>query len=421
MTTNLTGITLRPAEDADFAQVVNLDRLSFAPLRTNAEIERDWYAQGFIFPGHQPIVAVDDLTGQSVATYSRIDLSVVLEGQEFPAVGVASVAVAPERRGQRLARFMLEQGLQEWRSQQVPLAMLHPFQHGFYRQLGWAWTGRVHQYVVATQHLPLYPERFGVVAYNPEAHAQLLQDAYRRSALRRNGWLQRQPWQWQARLQPVPGRDIYCYLEAQKLLGYVILQFKQSDTPPQSLSVVVREWVALNADAYRGLLGFLSALRDQVQTIVWNTYPEDPFPHLVREQQRPPTIHQPSELFGLTHRFGEIGGGFMWRLVDIPTAFRLRPVKAGSPFILTFQVSDPVLGDQTITANFTAERMHPVSQPVPAVVKTSVEHLTELFCGLRRATELVWTREIEYDGDRVLLQKLDAAWQCTPPFCWDFF
>ncbi|MBD2122063.1 enhanced intracellular survival protein Eis [Trichocoleus sp. FACHB-262] len=421
MTTNLTGITLRQAEETDLPQVVNLDRLAFAPLRSPAEIERDWYGQGLNLPGRQHMLAVDDLNGQAVATYAQLDLSVVLEGQGFTTAGVAGVAVAPERRGQRIARFMLEQGVQEWRSQQIPLAMLYPFQHGFYRQLGWAWVGRLHQYTVAAKHLPLYPERFGMVPYDPKHHQPALQDAYQRSALRRNGWLQRQELQWQPRLKPEPGKEIYCYQEAGKLLGYIILQYAAVDSLPGTLSVVVQEWVALNADAYRGILGFLSALRDQVHTVVWNTYPEDPFPYLVREQHRVLEVNQAPRLYGFTHRFGEIGGGFMWRLVDLTTAFRLRPVKQGSPFILTFQVSDPILGDQTITANFTAERMHPVAQPVPAVLKTSVEHLTELFCGLRRATEMVWTREIEYEGDRALLQKLDAAWQCTPPFCWDYF
>src|SRR6476646_7553658 len=182
MTTNLTGITLRQAEETDLSQIANLDRLAFAPLRSLAEIERDWYSQGLNVPGRQHLLAVDDLTGQAVATYARLDLRVVLEGQGFDTAGVVGAAVAPERRGQRIARFMLEQGLQEWRSQQIPLAMLYPFQHGFYRQLGWAWVGRLHQYTVAAKHLPLYPERFGVVPYDPKYHQTALQEVYQRSA-----------------------------------------------------------------------------------------------------------------------------------------------------------------------------------------------------------------------------------------------
>ena len=425
MATNLPGIDLRLAQETDLPQVIKLGQLAFSPLTSTSEIEQAWFSQGVHPVCGQRFIAVDNLTGLGVGAYAHLDLKIALEGQEFPAKGVASLAVAPERRGQRIAQFLVEQALEEWRSQQIPLSMLYPFQHGFYRKLGWAWTGRVHQYAIASYHLPIYPERFSMVPYDPTQHQQALKDAYHRSAMRHNGWLIRQEEWWQSRLKPQNGREIYCYVESGKLLGYLILQFAYPPGLPSALSVVVQEWVALNVDAYRGIIGFLSALRDQVQTVVWNTYPEDPFPHLLREQQRDPGIGRTSRaesLFGLTYRFGEIGGGFMWRLVDVATAFRLRPIKPGAPFILTFQISDPVLGEQTVTANFTAGRMHPVTQPVPAVIKTSIEHLTELFCGLRRATELVWTREIEFDGsDRALLQKLDTAWDCTPPFCWDSF
>jgi predicted acetyltransferase len=422
MTIELPGISLRSAQADDLEQIVNLDRLAFAPLRPNSEIQQDWYPQGLSLKGRQPFLAVDDLTGSSVGTYTRLDLQIFLEGQEFPARGLAGVAVAPERRGQRIAQWMLEQELIELKSQQIPLSMLYPFQHGFYRRMGWAWVGRVHQYTIATEHLPVYPERRNVVAFDPTQHTQLLQEAYQRSAQRHNGWLKRQAWHWQSRLKLRSGCEIFCYIEAGKLLGYLMLEYRHLEAiQPASLAIAVEEWVALNSDAYRGMIGFLATLRDQVPTLIWNTYPEDPFPHLLQEQRRDPSLRQFSYFFGLTHRFGEIGGGFMWRLVDLATAFRLRPIRQGPPFALTFEVIDPVLGNQTITANFTAGRMHPVTQPVPMILKTSIEHLTELFCGLRRATELVWTREIEFEGERTLLHQLDAAWEATPPFCWESF
>jgi predicted acetyltransferase len=420
---SLPGISLRPAKNEDLETIVRLDRFAFAPWQSYAEIQQTWYSQGLMLPGRQPFLAVEDITDQAVGTYTRLNLSVFLEGQEFSTAGLAGVAVAPERRGQRIAGWMVAQELQALKAQQTPLAMLYPFQHGFYRKLGWAWVGRVHQYRIATHHLPTHAERFKVVAYHPIQHAQSLPETYQRSALRHNGWLKRQDWQWETVLKSQPGREIFCYVEADKVLGYLILQYRREPEPfPDSLAIVVQEWVALNGDAYRGLLGFLSTLRDQVPTTIWNTYPDDPFPHLLHEQHRDLSLRQgSSSLLRLTHRFGEIGAGFMWRLVDLSAAFRLRPVRSTAPFMLTFEVSDPILGQQTITANFAAGRMHPVKQSEPIVLKTSIDHLTEMFCGLRRATELVWTREIEFEGDRSFLQKLDAAWEATPPFCWDSF
>ncbi|MBW4521633.1 MAG: GNAT family N-acetyltransferase [Scytolyngbya sp. HA4215-MV1] len=422
MALDLPGITLRLAQTDDLPQIVNLERLAFAPLQSNTEIERDWFPQGLNPPGRRQFLAIEDLTRLGIGVYTQIDLALFIESQEFPTMGIAGVAVAPEGRKQRIARLLLEHALDHARTRQIPLIMLYPFQHGFYRQLGWAWVGRVHQYPVACRSLPLYPERFGIIPYDPEQHQSALQQIYQQSAARHNGWLKRQSSHWQSRLARNHGREIYCYVESGKLLGYVVFQFNFPETPLfQSLGLVVQEWVALTAEAYRGILGFLAALEDQVEVVVWNTYPEDPFPYLLKEQQRHRVAGQHSPLYGLTHRFGEMGGGFMWRLADLTAAFQLRPIQSGSAFTLTFQIDDPILGEQTLTVNFAAGQMQIVKKVAPAILKTSIAHLTELFCGLRRSTELVWTREIEFEGDRSLLQKLDIAWQSTPPFCWDFF
>ncbi len=414
-------LTIKPATQEDLPHIARLERLAFVPLMSDSELQEAWYPNGLDLPDREALVATP-ASGTIAGAYFRARLPLFWEGQEIPAVGISTVAVAPDRRGQGVAQSMMKSELAVLKSQQVPLVMLYPFQQGFYRKLGWAWVGRLHQYTVNAHHLPICPERQQVQALNPEQARQWLPEVYLRSAKRHNGWLNRRDWQWDNRLKPATGQVIFGYMQGDTCLGYVILHYVNLEVHVQPpLGIQVDEWVALNGDAYRGLLGFLGSLRDQVATVTWNTYPEDPFPHLLTEQRRGPGGQGIRNFFGLTHRFGEIGSGMMWRLVDLTAAFRLRPVRSGSPFMLTFEVSDPVLGNQTITANFAAERMRPVSQPTPIVLRTSVEHLTEMFCGLRRAAELVWTREIEFHGDRSILQKLDSAWESTPPFCWDMF
>ncbi|MBD2021239.1 GNAT family N-acetyltransferase, partial [Leptolyngbya sp. FACHB-36] len=330
------NITLRLAQDEDLNHVARLDRLAFAPLRANADVIRDWYPQGLELPDRTQFLAVEATTNQAVGAYVQIDLELLLQQKRFPTLGLAGVAVAPERRGQRVARRMIEHALETGRSHQYPLAMLYPFQHGFYRKLGWAWVGRSHQYRVSTTHLPRYsePQSFatagltGIFPYDA-TQQQALQTVYQTAAVQHNGWIQRREWLWDSLLKPKTGREIYTYVEAGALLGYVVLQFTQL---PDRLAVVVREWVALTSTAYRSILGFLASLRDQVSTIVWNTFAEDPFPHLLSEQRRDPSLSAAPFEFGLTHAFGEIGGGFMWRLVDVQRAFEQRPVQAIDPF-----------------------------------------------------------------------------------------
>ncbi|MBD2104620.1 enhanced intracellular survival protein Eis [Leptolyngbya sp. FACHB-261] len=408
-----TGLTIRRAEVEDIPALARLERLAFCPQQATEPIEQQLREDPEALEGQWLAVAAD---GRAVGAYKLLDLNTVLEGQILPLGGLAGVAVSPEARGRGVARGLVRHALAELHSQKVPLAMLYPFQHGFYRQLGWAWVGRLHQYTVATDSLPKGSERTGVVPCEWAKHGPELCELYQRAALRHNGWLVRQERQWQQFAKPHLGREIFCYFEQGRLLGYLVVQY-QPDGPPTGSRLLVREWVAVSREAYWGLLGFLSAMRDQIKAVMWTTYPEDLFPYLLREQRRV----EKETLFGLTPRFGEIGGGFMWRLVDVQEAFRLRVINQGPPFMLTFEIQDPELGEQVVTANFTAGRMHPVTRPEPAVLRLSIDHLVELFCGLRKASELAWTRELEFTGERSLLAQLDRAWQCTPPFCWNEF
>jgi len=415
------SITVRPVGEADLELVVNLSRLAFAPLRSNEEVAREWYGSTPNLPDRKLFLAVDE-AGRGMGGYAELDLGVFLAGRELPAIGIAGVAVALESRGQGVARLMLETALKQAQAQEIPIAMLYPFQHGFYRKLGWAWVGQPHQYRVSPRSLPKFQEP-GLVPYSADQHQALLQDLYRQVAPQRNGWLQRRSWQWEERLKPSNGKEIYVCVEAGTVQGYVIFQFTAE--PRNSLSVVVQEWVASSSSAYRGILGFLAALRDQVATVVWNTDSSDPFPHLLKEQRRDPNLDSDAFRFGLTHRFGELGGGFMWRLVDLKRALELRSIPPGDPFVLTFQVFDPVLGRQTVTAEFAEGQIRCSNQSSAPQVKISIEHLTALFAGVRRSTDLLWTGEIQVEGNssevQAVLTHLDMAWQTPSPFCWDFF
>jgi predicted acetyltransferase len=418
---HLPGITLRPVQDSDLSQVVNLDRLSFAPLRSSEEIANDWYGGTLNLPDHALFLAVEDATNRGIATYAQIALGLHFQQAILPTMGIAGVAVAPHRRGQQIARMLLHHALEDARSQQIPLVMLYPFQQGFYRRLGWAWVGRSQQYRISTHHLPLYRERKDIFPYDPDRQESAIKAIYQTASQRYNGWLRRKDWHWKKRLKPATGQEIYCYGDDGGFSGYVILEFANINPPQNVLAIVVQEWVALTVEAYRGILGFLAALRDQVSTVVWNTHTDDPFPHLLQEQRCDPTLVDAPFEFGLSHRLGEMGAGFMWRLVDLEQAFRLRPIRTIEPFTLTFEVFDPVFEESAIAIEFVNGQMHPTTQRTSTRIRTSIEHLTVLFSGIRQASSLLWTREIEVEGDDRLLLQLDKAWQATPPFCWDFF
>ncbi len=412
-------LIFRLAEERDRTQFINLVRLSFMPTMALADVEQEWGEHPLNPTGRKGWV-VEDASGDLVACYRHLAFELFFAGERFPMAGVGGVAVAIEHRGKGLAQWMLTQALKDFRDQGCLLSMLYPFQHGFYRQLGWAWMGATQQYRVSSRHICSFAERVNIAAYQP-SQEEALKALYDKVAIQHNGWLVREPWWWENFFKPKGGREIYTYTEAGNLLGYVVLEFIQLEPEKKQLAVVVREWVALTAAAYRGILGFLGSLRNQITTIVWNTYPNDPFPYLLKEQQRDPALTLPAFDFNYMHQLGLLSGGFMWRLVDARKAIAQRPIQPVAPFALTFHITDPVFGAEQFTVECDDGVMQLISQPAATILKLSVDHLAQLFSGVRRSQQILWTGELELEGDAALLAQLDAAWSTQPPFCWDAF
>lgn len=418
--THAANYTFRPVEERDRQAFLNLSRLAFMPMTPLAEMEKE-FGESPINPVGRKGWVVADATGTLLSGYRHYEYLQYFAGVPFPMAGVSSVAVAVERRAQGVAQWMLSQALNQFREQDIPLSMLYPFRHSFYRKLGWAVAGQSHQYRISSRALPLYAERSHIIAYQ-QHHQLALKTLYNEVARQQNGWVQRGSWQWEKFFKPVGGRELYLYQTKASLLGYAVLEFVKLEPEKDQLAVIVREWVAQTPAAYRGIVGFLGTLRDQVTTIVWNCPPDDPFPHLLTEQRWDPALTLPHLNFNFMRLFGFISGGFMWRLVDPQAAIALRPVSSATPFQLSFHITDPVFGEERFTVAFEAGKAHLVPQPANTILKTSVDHLAELFSGLRRSQQLYWTGELELEGndDRILSQ-LDATWNTQPPFCWDAF
>ncbi|MEL6440179.1 MAG: GNAT family N-acetyltransferase [Cyanobacteria bacterium J06621_8] len=64
-------------------------------------------------------------------------------GKSVSMAGIASVAVAPECRGQGIANLLLKQTLQELHSQQIALSALYPATQIPYRQVGYEQGGEL--------------------------------------------------------------------------------------------------------------------------------------------------------------------------------------------------------------------------------------------------------------------------------------
>ncbi|MEB3292305.1 MAG: GNAT family N-acetyltransferase [Synechococcales bacterium] len=426
---------LRPVNPNDLDAITRLNRLAFALTRSDAEVAQTWFPEGVVLPGRTRWAVVHPKRSTLVATYAELDLQICCLGQVLPAIGLSGVAVAPEWRGQGIAHWMLEESLGRAQRQKIPLMMLYPFQHGFYRRLGWAWVGQLWQYAIATVHLPQQSPRdssaslttqLGSIHPLREQDWAAIKQTYQQVALQKQGWLQRADWQWEQHRQTyhplqAAGKAGWCYWQGDRLLGYLFVAFQERSDYGGQIVAIVQEWVAITPDAYRGLLYFLRGLKDKVPLIIWSTDASDPFPHLLQQQERVLPQGMERNLQGFYHRLGELGSGFMWRLVHLPTALTLRPIQPGASFRLKLCVEDAILGNQTLTVETYGDRLVLTDKPALATAKLTVEALTILYSGIRSWSDLIWTGEVGWSGDPGLVVQCDRAWRAPTPFCWDLF
>jgi predicted acetyltransferase len=416
---------LRPVCVPDLTAIAHLNRLAFAPTRSDADIAQAWFSPGVILPGRDRWVVIHPSLQTIVATYAELDLQIHWLGRTLAAIGLSGVAVAPEWRSQGIAHWMLAASILRAQAKQVPLMMLYPFQHGFYRRLGWAWVGQLWQYAIATVHLPQYRTAGNLQPLQEQDWAAIKQ-TYQQVALQKQGWLQRTDWQWDAYRQMYhpdqsAGKAVWCYWQGGQLLGYLFLEFQARSDYGGQVVAIVQEWVAVTVEAYQGFLTFLRGLKDRIAIVIWQTDASDPFPHLLQQQDRVLPQGCDRNLHGFYHRLGEMGSGFMWRLVHLPTALTQRPIQPGESFRLTLCVQDEILGDQTLTVEAQGDRMVLTDKPALATLTLSIEHLTVLYAGIRRLSDLIWSGEVLWSGDPSLVAACDRAWQAPIPFCWDMF
>lgn len=417
----MAAFQIRAAQERDLGAIANLMRLGFTPTQSSAEVEHSWFRGSVELPGRSLFVVEAD--GALLGTYSQRPLEVMLQGVAIAGVGLGGVAVAPQARGQGVAAAMLRHALIQ--QQDLPLALLYPFSQGFYRRWGWAWVGQSVQYCVSPQQLPRLKADEGVDPgyLRPLGQEDLpqIQSLYHQLATR-HGWLVRQGWQWSDwRSNSV---ETYGWW-GPTLQAYLKFRFLSQR------KIVVEEWGADSGLAYRQLLHFLAGLGDQVHQLVWNTYPTDPFPHLLQE----PRLIEPSPLpqFGWSHPYGVVHSGLMWRLVNLPQAFALRRLQPGPDFALHLEVDDPLQGVQVWTLVRQGENLG--MQPAPTASRSSgravdsITHwlqlslgqLTSLYAGVRSSVQMVELAEVHYQGDPAILTSLDQALVAPAPFSWDFF
>jgi predicted acetyltransferase len=355
----VTPLTLRAATRDDARRLAENSLLSYPNPEWGVLRRTERYLTG---PYPIESITVAERDGRLVGQARTIPYRGWFGGVESAVGGLAGVAVAPEARRTGVAAALVRHHVAELHLAGAPWSMLYPFAPDFYAAHGWAPASRRLRWRFAPSALPDFEERARVRRLHLDDPDDLaaLHATYARHCVATNGSLSRHPRVFQAQADELKDRRFAVGVAGGRgeLAGYLLYEILSPTPRPQTL--VVGEWVALDAAAERALLGFVAALADQVQAVLLDTPVEHPLGALLdrgvaeREDATMPDEHHPA---------AQLYSGAMVRIVELTAALAARGYPARSTQVAVEITADTLVPENVSVVTLTLEDGSPRVSP----------------------------------------------------------
>jgi len=321
------------------------DTLAGTGFRSFRALDAAAWRQRVFALENNPLLGPDDtlvarIDGRVAGHASGYRFTMSLGGRDVPVRGIAAVAVVPEFRRRGVAEALMVGLHRQMKRRGEPLSMLYAFRNSFYRKMGYGTVEWVDDLRVSADQLPASPLRKNARTLDREKDASLLPALYERWRQDRVGPFVRHPGWWERRVwERTSDGAVYVDPKTKRPRGYLLYEVPAEPPYPRQ-QLFVRELVALDAEAFRGLIGYLEALGDQYR---WMSLP---FPRgegvaLLRELG----VLGHADPIRLLETTGHVASGALLRLVDVPAALALHPgpARGGVRGRVGLDLADPVV------------------------------------------------------------------------------
>lgn len=399
----------RKATKRDLDRLVEIHAAAYPDARSEEARRRNFTMNPF--GGlDRLVVAVDG--GDVVAHAFLFEIDTWFGGAPVRMGGVASVGVAPEARGRGVATALMRHLHAASERRGDALTMLHAFRQGFYARLGYAPASSRKRLAIDTRSVPsswLALARGRVRAARGADRAAMLR-VYARAAERASGWLARSGTFWdgifarQRRVTLVCERPVGTK-ERRRLTGYVAFTLLQEEPHARAL-LEVDEVVSDDDESRRALIGALAAMRDQVSEILLELPESDPFERALVDPDG-----RRSGTAAVEHSLGELVGGPMVRVEDVPRAIEARGYVASGAFDLVLRDVEPSAFGVRVRGG--RAKVEPARTEAGALETTRAGLAAIFFGGLSAAGAVALGLA---DADPAVAERVDAIVR-LPPVC----
>ena len=335
------------------------------------------------------LVYVIEDDGEPRATVTVLPMEAFVDGEPADMGGIAAVNAHPAYRRRGYAGTLMRAAINGMRERGMPLSMLHPFAHAFYRTYGWELATEAIKYELSPTEIPTSAEQRRVRAYDPAGgDLSRMTELFDAWASSRPCSVGRGEGRWVQYLARKDQEAAVYEAENGTIEGYLFYaQSEGSGNPPNTLDV--SELVAATPAAREALVSFMGAYDPRMYTVNLSTPRGEPLhPYL-------PDSHVRARL----------EPEFMLRLVDVEGALNGLRRAGDEPIVL--DVSDDVvpensgsytLGDGGVTRG----------EEAGARVSLDVRRLAQLYAGYVPARQLARYGLIEPASEKAL--DLLEAW-----------
>lgn len=396
----VTDLTVRTATDDDWPAIGLLENVSFGTV-----LHPDGVAAfRSLVPAEGTVVACDGAAVIGAAFHLDLRLTVP-GGAVLPAAGISGVVVAPTHRRRGVLRAMYVELHRRIADTGYPMAALTASEGGIYGRFGYGPATVEHQLTIDRRFAVLHPDapdHGGVRVVKPAEHGGDVAAIYDRWRADTPGGLVRAQPLWDDLLADRPdrragGTELFGLLHPE---GYAL--YRVHGEHPKTARI--EEFRAVTADAHAALWRALLGL-DLMQTVVVDTYPDDPLPYLLTDTRLARTTGRKDDLW--------------LRVMDVPATLRARRYAADLSVVL--DVFDGFRSDGgrfALTVRDGQAECSPTE--APADIAMNLDVLGSLYLGTHRASVLARAGRLRCD-DEATVRRLDAAFVSDVPAQLGFF
>lgn len=353
---------------------VEIETLREEDRARRVQIGRQAFSGTATFDADAPDFDLDQVVGayaadRLVGAVSTHDFGMHWGGSRVPCGGVGGVSVMPEVRGQNVARRMLAESFARMRERGEVVSALYPTTARLYRSVGYEFAGWWRRSTLDLEELAGGDDPALEWEPAPFDHPDI-PATYEAMAVDHDGWLSIPDRMWahraHTRTKSDANRFAYVATRDGRVVASLVFHYNATQRPGKMYDLEVEHLAGTDAAAVGGCLGFLARHGTTVGTVTTTLPAEVLAPH-VPHLQRMVTAMQ---------------WAWMIRLVDLPGAMAARGWPTGVAGSVAFDVTDPVIPENSGPGVLTVADGTASWEPGGAgTVEVTIQELGALYAG----------------------------------------